>query len=200
MQQYCVNTLISSQIEVKKSNFLAFLFAASEFEQQMAFLRQEHPKARHFVYAYRLLNDSGQLVENLSDDGEPKGSSGKPTLAVLRGANLINTAVIIVRYFGGTKLGVGGLVRAYSDSVNDVIRSAKEKGILTCYISMVHLKLEVPFSLLAKVEHLLKDYHHATLARTFDQSGAFFHLQIAQDQKADFINHISQHCLGKIIE
>lgn len=74
--------------------------------------------------SYRYLNEFDQVVENSSDDGEPKGTSGKPTLAVLQGHELINTAVIVVRYFGGTKLGTGGLVRAYSDAVNLVIQSA----------------------------------------------------------------------------
>ena len=84
----------------------------------------KHPKARHHVYAYRYLNEYEQIVENSSDDGEPKGTSGKPSLHVLAGHELINTAVIIVRYFGGIKLGTGGLVRAYSDAVNSVINNA----------------------------------------------------------------------------
>eukprot|EP01029_Cantina_marsupialis_P023828 TRINITY_DN6002_c0_g1_i1.p1 TRINITY_DN6002_c0_g1~~TRINITY_DN6002_c0_g1_i1.p1 ORF type:complete len:117 (+),score=13.89 TRINITY_DN6002_c0_g1_i1:113-463(+) len=95
------------------------------FDEVMHRLRVEHPKARHFVYAYRYLNEFEQVVENQSDDGEPKGTSGKPTLNVLAGNELINSAVIIVRYFGGIKLGTGGLVRAYSDAANHVINSSK---------------------------------------------------------------------------
>ena len=84
-------------------------------------LKQSHPKARHFVVAYRYLNDLKQVVKHSSDDGEPKGTSGKPTLMVLQGADIINCAIITVRYFGGTKLGTGGLVRAYSEATNLVI-------------------------------------------------------------------------------
>ncbi len=68
-------------------------------------LKKEHPKAVHFVYAYRTLNEYNQIIEDKSDDGEPKGTSGIPSLNVLRGYDLVNTAVITVRYFGGTKLG-----------------------------------------------------------------------------------------------
>jgi len=77
-------------------------------------LKIEHPKARHIVYAYRELNEFNQIIENSSDDGEPKGSSGVPVLNVLRGEEFINVAILVVRYFGGIKLGIGGLVRAYT--------------------------------------------------------------------------------------
>ncbi|MGN8592033.1 UNVERIFIED_CONTAM: YigZ family protein, partial [Campylobacter jejuni] len=72
----------------------------------------------------RTLNEYNQIIEDKSDDGEPKGTSGIPSLNVLRGYDLVNTAVITVRYFGGTKLGTGGLVRAYSDAANAAINNA----------------------------------------------------------------------------
>jgi len=111
--------------EVKQSKFIAHLTPYSDYESTLKLLRLEHTKARHFVTAFRYLNDFNQIVEHSSDDGEPKGTSGKPSLMVLQGQELINSAVIIVRYFGGTKLGTGGLVRAYSDAVNLVINEAK---------------------------------------------------------------------------
>ena len=90
----------TATLEEKKSKFLAFLVPYKDFDKTMQRLRQEHPKAVHFVYAYRYLNEFEQIVENSSDDGEPRGTSGKPTLAVLSGAGIINSAAIIVRYFG----------------------------------------------------------------------------------------------------
>jgi len=112
-------------LEVKQSKFIAHLVPYADYGSTLKKLQKEHPKARHFVTAYRYLNEYGQIVESSSDDGEPKGTSGKPSLMVLQGKELINTAVITVRYFGGTKLGTGGLVRAYSDAVNLVIQNAK---------------------------------------------------------------------------
>jgi len=111
-------------LEVKQSKFIAHLTPYTRYETLLQKLKQQHPKARHFVTAYRYLNEYEQIVEHSSDDGEPTGTSGKPSLMVLQGQELINTAIIIVRYFGGTKLGTGGLVRAYSDAVNLVIKKA----------------------------------------------------------------------------
>ena len=112
-------------LEIKQSKFISHLIPYSLYEQTLQNLKESHPKARHFVVAYRYLNELKQMVEHSSDDGEPKGTSGKPTLMVLQGANMINTAIITVRYFGGTRLGTGGLVRAYSDATNLVLDVAK---------------------------------------------------------------------------
>lgn len=141
----------SCTYEEKKSKFIAHLMPYNNFDKVMERLRLEHPKARHFVYAYRYLNDFDQIVENSSDDGEPKGTSGKPSLAVLAGNQLINTAVIIVRYFGGVKLGTGGLVRAYGDSVNEVIKISD----LEEYKKLINKTLTCDYSELSKIEYQL---------------------------------------------
>jgi len=138
--------------EEKKSKFIAHITPYDKFDELMKRLRDEHPKGRHFVYAYRYLNEFDQIVENSSDDGEPKGTSGKPALAVLAGAGLINSGVIIVRYFGGIKLGTGGLVRAYGDSVNEVLKKSKFKE----YKKLEYRKLKCTYTELSKLEYLLK--------------------------------------------
>ncbi|WP_297484272.1 YigZ family protein [Sulfurimonas sp.] len=115
----------ATTLEVKQSKFIAHLIPFSQYQSKLVVLKKEHPKARHFVVAYRYLNEYEQIVEYSSDDGEPSGTSGKPSLMVLQGQGLINAAVIVVRYFGGTKLGTGGLVRAYSDALNAVVASAE---------------------------------------------------------------------------
>jgi len=139
--------------EEKKSKFIAFLMPYNKFNEVMQNLRDKHPKARHFVYAYRYLNEFDQIVENCSDDGEPRGTSGKPSLAVLSGAEIVNTAVIIVRYFGGVKLGTGGLVRAYSSSVNEVINISEFYE----YKKLIEKELFCEYSELSKLEYLLKE-------------------------------------------
>jgi len=136
-------------LEVKKSKFITYLMPYKEFSSMMKQLKLDHPKARHFVYAYRYLNEFDQIVENCSDDGEPKGTSGKPSLSVLSGADLINTAVIIVRYFGGIKLGTGGLVKAYSEAVNLVLKSSKTIN----YVKLEYKNLYIEYSQLSKIEY-----------------------------------------------
>lgn len=140
-------------------------------------LKDEHPKGRHFVYAYRYLNEFDQIVENSSDDGEPKGTSGKPSLSVLRGSNIINSAVIIVRYFGGIRLGTGGLVRAYGDAVNQVldISSLKEYKKLdtkTCTLN---------YDMLGQIEYLLEQNDINILNKEFSQNVAL-HLSATKEQ------------------
>jgi len=121
---FTIKDEFETTLEVKKSKFIAHLVPYKDFRSKLQQLQEKHPKARHFVTAYRYLNEFDQIVESSSDDGEPKGTSGKPSLMVLQGHSLVDVAVIVVRYFGGIKLGTGGLVRAYADAVNLVIGSA----------------------------------------------------------------------------
>jgi len=96
------------------SRFLAFAFPvqnADEFKKRLKELREEHPKAAHHCFAYRIGTDGTNFRS--SDDGEPAGSAGKPILGQLDSKELTNTAVVVVRYFGGTLLGVPGLINAY---------------------------------------------------------------------------------------
>ncbi|WP_281746860.1 YigZ family protein [Helicobacter suis] len=110
-----VNTLTSSKHQIKGSSFLGFLLPFADFKNTLEQLKKEHCKARHIVYAYRYLNGD-RLEEVLHEDREPKNSA-KPLLEILRRQDLINTAVIVVRYFGGVLLGVGGLIKAYGLAV-----------------------------------------------------------------------------------
>lgn len=134
------------------------------FEQTLAQLKAEHPKARHYVTAFRHLNAYAQVVEGSSDDGEPKGTSGKPSLAVLAGHDLIEVAVITVRYFGGTKLGTGGLVRAYTQAVSDAVAAAQ----LCTYVRMELLRFTCGYSEVKQVEYLLKQCRIDAIEKVFD--------------------------------
>ena len=141
----------TNTLEVKQSKFIAHLMPYEKYEESLKQLKLEHPKARHFVTAFRYINEYGQIVEGCSDDGEPKGTSGKPSLHVMQGNELINVAVIIVRYFGGTKLGTGGLVRAYSDAVNEVILISQ----LYTYLKTKELEFSCSYDKLGLVEYVL---------------------------------------------
>lgn len=182
---YYTNEEFNETYEEKKSKFIAYLIPYNKFDEVMKRLRDEHPKARHFVYGYRYLNEFDQIVENCSDDGEPKGTSGKPSLNVLAGNEIINTAVIIVRYFGGIKLGTGGLVRAYSDAVNLVL----QKSNLLIYQKLEILILKTDYSLLSKVEYLINNLEIKIDHKEFSDS-VILKLSINNKQKKQLLEEL----------
>ncbi len=122
----------SAELEIEKSRFIA---AASMVETEEAaqeivkVVRAEHPKSRHVVWAYIIGDEKCQYL-GMSDDGEPKGTAGRPALSALQYSGLTNILVTVVRYFGGVKLGTGGLVRAYTDSVKAVIDDLPRKKLV----------------------------------------------------------------------
>ena len=177
---------ISTQIEVKKSKFIATLAPFKDFESLNKASRDEHPKAAHVVWAYRYLNEFAQIVENSSDDGEPKGSSAPALLAALRGAELVDTCALVVRYFGGIKLGIGGLVRAYGASVNEAIKSSKDMGVLEFFERKESLKVFVPFALISRCEHFAKT-QNINFSQEFSAMGCDFSFSINHSQKAELI-------------
>ncbi len=118
------------------SRFLAYIFPVSspeEFKARLKALKVEHPKAAHHCFAYRIGTDGNQFRS--SDDGEPAGSAGKPILGQLDSRNVTDTGVVVVRYFGGTLLGVPGLINAYKTvtSLAMQVTPVKEKPVLVKY-------------------------------------------------------------------
>lgn len=168
-----VNAISPDTIEIKGSKFIAFLMPISSYDEQMSYLRDLHPKAVHFVSAYRMLNEYDQIVEYSGDDGEPKGTSGKPTLAVLQGHELINAAIITVRYFGGTKLGPGGLVRAYAEAAN----GAYAKAELKPYEKLFTHQIRCDYSHVSMVEYECGQHAVLIVSKEFDATGAVFTIE-----------------------
>lgn len=175
---YYIDKIYTSQVQFKKSNFISFICPISEFESLKLELKRVHSKASHLVFAYRYYNDFFQIVENSSDDKEPKGSSGMPTLDALRGADLINIAALTIRYFGGIKLGVGGLVRAYFSSVNLAIKEAK----LLNYEQKDECSFFVPFFLIARFEHFFESLNLTLKNKDFNSEGCFFTINITKKE------------------
>lgn len=112
-----------AEIRVVNSRFIGSATHTPTIEDARAFIatiRAEFPDARHHTYAY-LVGHGASVTAGMSDDGEPPGTAGRPMLAVVRGSNLGDITVVVTRYFGGTLLGTGGLVRAYSDATKAVL-------------------------------------------------------------------------------
>ncbi len=117
-------TKFDREVEVveKKSKFLGFLLSCqteNEIKDAVEFLKQEHKKATHICWAGRL---KSPFYEKAVDDGEPSGTAGRPILNVLQKKEMQNVAIFVVRYFGGIKLGAGGLVRAYSKVAGELVK------------------------------------------------------------------------------
>lgn len=153
-----IESSANSEVTIKGSRFLSFLVPYADFENTLCALRKNHLKAVHFVVAYRALNEKGQVCERSSDDGEPKGSSGIPVLNVLRGADLIDCGCVVVRYFGGILLGVGGLVRAYTKATQEALKQAESKDLIIPYEICENIILECDYANLKRLKHAI-DVH-----------------------------------------
>lgn len=116
--------MIENEIIIKKSKFIAKLYKINnlnEIDNVINDLKKEYKKATHICYAY-IINGQEKAV----DDGEPSGTAGKPILNVLQKRKLNEILVVVIRYFGGIKLGAGGLVRAYTKSASEIIKLLEE--------------------------------------------------------------------------
>jgi len=111
---YTIERSATAEFKDRGSKFIAFAFPiqdVTDFKKRLQELKEEHPKAVHHCFAYRVGTDENKFRS--SDDGEPSGSAGKPILGQIDSKQLTNTAVVVVRYFGGTLLGIPGLINAY---------------------------------------------------------------------------------------
>jgi uncharacterized YigZ family protein len=129
----------AAELIVRRSRFLARgerVASVADAEAALAHVRADHPDANHVVYAY-LIGDERSEQAGVSDAGEPKGTAGRPVMEILRGSGIRDVLLTVVRYFGGTKLGTGGLVHAYGDAARAVLerlptRERVERVTLTC--------------------------------------------------------------------
>ena len=136
----------------KKSKFIAHIFNVESEQQAAAIIAEAKKKywdARHNCFAY-VIGERGQL-QRCSDDGEPNGTAGKPMLDVLLGNELRNVAVVVTRYFGGTLLGTGGLVRAYSQAV----KAGLQASVVITKILGVKLHIETDYTTFGKIQYIL---------------------------------------------
>lgn len=163
-----VDKIWTAEFEEKKSRFIGFLLPYSQFPEYLSKLRKEHPKANHFVTAFRAFNDQGQITEGGKDDGEPNGTSGMPALKVLQGNDLINVGAIVVRYFGGTRLGKGGLSRAYANGVKQPLETA----VLLPWVDLVTKDIQISFEEISNFETLCQQLNLKILKRDFNENGA----------------------------
>lgn len=165
---YCVKSEYTIEETIKKSRFIAVVTPCTSQMQlmhQLANLQAQHPNANHIAFAYRIKTEHAMLVR-CHDAGEPSGTAGKPILQHLEGKDLINVLIAVIRYFGGIKLGAGGLTRAYGGSA----KKALEATEIIEYIDYSTLTLSIAYKQMQSLEYHLKKMDGEILKQDFSET------------------------------
>ena len=171
---------------------LAPVFNADEARALITRIKKEFADASHNVPAY-IIGGGNTVTEFCSDDGEPSGTSGKPALAVLRGSGLGDVAVVVTRYFGGTLLGTGGLVKAYTESTQLVVNSVERGRRIAVHVTM----LAIPYSLLERVRLMTTRHNGEVLGEDF-AGDITLTLQFPVDLFEGFQKELQELSAGKL--
>lgn len=158
-------TEIRREQTVVNSRFIASLAPAFSIDEARAFIkriRAEFADATHNVPAY-IIGGGNTVTEYFSDDGEPSGTSGKPALTVLRGSGLGDAVLVVTRYFGGTLLGTGGLVKAYTEAAQSVVNAVERGRRVPVHVAMA----AIPYNLLERVRLLVSKHHGRMLGEDY---------------------------------
>lgn len=152
---YTIEQPAVAEFKDRGSRFLAYAFpiqAADDFKKRLKALKEEHPKAAHHCFAYRIGTDGNNF--RAGDDGEPSGSAGKPILGQIDSKELSNVAVVVVRYFGGTLLGVPGLINAYKTATSLALQLTPitQKPVLS------HYELQFDYTLMNEIMMVVKRF------------------------------------------
>lgn len=161
-----IHRAAEADYEIKKSRFIGVIMpcqSEDEALRKLGQLARQHPNANHLAFAWRIRQPEGFLTERFHDAGEPSGTAGRPILAPLEGENLINVVVGVVRYFGGIKLGTGGLTRAYGTAAKEAIAAAS----IGPWVEMATLKLDIEYPQLQLLEYQLKQIHGEIIDQQF---------------------------------
>lgn len=186
---YTIDKPAVAEYKDRGSRFLAYAFpiqSVDDFKKRLRELKEEHPKAVHHCFAYRLGTDGAQF--RAGDDGEPAGTAGKPILAQIDSKRLTNTAVVVVRYFGGTLLGVPGLINAYKTTTSFALQLTPivQKPILQNY------SLHFSYDGMNEVMTVVKRFHCVVLQ---NEMQLFCHLKIGvpKGEEADFLERMQDY-------
>jgi uncharacterized YigZ family protein len=173
---------------IKKSRFISVIFPCNSDQvvlHQLKTLQTEHPHANHIAYAYRIKTHEG-IIYRFHDAGEPTGTAGKPIFQYIEGKNIINVLIVVIRYFGGVKLGAGGLNRAYGHMAKQVI----EISTLQPYIEMITLQFTLNYERFQSFDYALKKVNGQIIEQIF---GGQIHLTVILpvEKQSDLESHYS---------
>jgi len=155
MSYQTLKRAVTARLEIKKSDFIAYAYPVHSREQAMFHveqLRVQYADARHWCWAYIIGDPDNTTSAGFDDDGEPSGTAGRPILNVLQHKSIGNVIIIVVRYFGGIKLGAGGLTRAYAGSA----QAAVDQMILSPYVPMSRVQILAEFATEAQCRYVVE--------------------------------------------
>lgn len=184
----------SAEIEEKKSRFIAQIAHVETEEAALEFLstiKAEHRMARHNVYAYILRGSGASDRIRYSDDGEPQKTAGLPTLQVLQHAELTDVIAVVTRYFGGTLLGTGGLVRTYTQATQAAIEAATLVTISRC----IDISLTIPYQLYDQMVRIAADEQAKTISTTYTDT-VHLVLRILEGTQEPLLKKVRELCHG----
>ncbi|QIW09582.1 YigZ family protein [Francisella sp. LA112445] len=192
----CYKTIsenIQFEIEpIKKSRFITHVFYIENEQEALdsiATIKEKYNDANHHCWAYALVEDN---KSRFSDDGEPSGSAGKPILAHIQGSGLLNILVVVVRYFGGVKLGVGGLIRAYGQAAKEALNIVDTIDIKpSCRIRIKH-----EYSETANTDIVLRHYNAEVLSQQYSDAVVLM-VKISSTDKLCFLEELNNVTKGK---
>lgn len=187
----------SGEIEEKKSRFICHIFkikSEEEAEEYITAVKKKYWDARHNCYAYIIKGEGATPTARCSDDGEPSQTAGKPMLDVLMGEELIDVCAVVTRYFGGTLLGTGGLVRAYSGAVKEGLANAqileKKQG--------VRMEVTTDYNGVGKIQYLAAQEGIDTLDSQYTDKVVFIFL-VPEEQEESFQAKLVESTNGRAV-
>ena len=187
MKMQTIKKNVTNEIIINKSRFIAKLIKINnenDIKEKLDNLKIEYKDATHYCYAYIVGN-----VKRFSDDGEPSGTAGMPILNVIESNNLTNILCVVIRYFGGIKLGAGGLVRAYTKVV---VESLKETQIVTLAKGL-NLKIEFTYDKLKTIDNILKNIN--IKYKEYDNN-IIYEISITNDKYAEIKKELETNSLN----
>ena len=179
--------------EEKKSKFISYLSYVESEEEALSFLssiKKKHYDAKHNCFAMIIGADSS--LTRSSDDKEPHGTAGMPILEVLKGAGLTNVICVVTRYFGGTLLGTGGLVRAYSEAARDAV----SKATIATITYTADISITVDYSLVNSIQYYLNNNSIKLIDTVYSENVSFI-VRVAHESASDTVKEFTELCNGR---
>ena len=195
MEEFTLSSISEGRYNEKGSTFSAIaipLSSAAAIKNKLSELKEQCPNASHICYGYRI-KEKGRLDEFSIDAGEPNGSAGQPILNALKRNHLVNTVIFVIRYFGGSKLGIPGLIRAYGKAAELAI----EKAVIKNWVQLERISFTYNYDIQNKVEAVLQKFTVNTINTDFDES-IVISLEVETEKIQDLSLQLLEISNGKI--